>query len=62
MEKFIEDGSIVLGGVMNRYQHDRAVRAYCAHYGLENPSISDDGGVFAFSPAIEEEIQIGWIK
>jgi hypothetical protein len=60
MDKFIEDGSIKLGGVMHRFQHDRAIRAYCAYTGMEHPSIDDYGAVFASNG--EDDIQIGWIN
>lgn len=62
MDKFIEDGAIVLGGVMHRFQHDRAVRAFCTEHGMTNPSITDNGEVWASYYEGGTEFQIGWIK
>jgi len=58
MDKLIESGAIVIGGVMNRFKNDHAVRVFCEAENLSAPSIDTDGSVWAYTD--QEEIQIGW--
>ena len=47
MNQFIKDGSIRLGGVAHRFQHDAAVDAYCKAQGYLNWGVDNDGTVWA---------------
>jgi len=64
MDKLIESGAIVLGGVMHRFKNDHAIRTFCAYSGMEHPTIDDQGAIWAMRTTNEagdmEDIQIGW--
>jgi len=60
MDKLIESGAIVIGGVMNRFKNDAAIRAYCDVHGFINASVTDNGEVWAEYILDQDEVQIGW--
>ena len=47
MNKFIQDGTFVYGGVAHRFGSDVAIQAYCSEVGCTNFKIAPDGEVTA---------------